>query len=65
VDLTNDRAKAQKFQTGESADDDDEMEEETMLETALDRVDPYRYFKETLISMSWRGVQEILAYFFS
>ncbi len=40
---------AQKFGTG-SSDDDDELEEEGLLETPLDQVEPYGLFKDTLMS---------------
>ncbi|KAK5130976.1 hypothetical protein LTR08_001387 [Meristemomyces frigidus] len=44
---------AAKFNT-EAGDDegDDEMEEESLLETPLDRMEPYSLFKQTLHSMS-------------
>lgn len=47
VDLIADQA--QKFGTG-SSDDDDELEEEGLLETPLDQVEPYGLFKDTLMS---------------
>ena len=40
---------ANKFSAG---DGDDELEEETMMETALDKIEPYEYFKQTLMSVS-------------
>lgn len=40
--------KAQKFST--ASDDEDELEEESLLETPLDRVEPYGLFKGTLLS---------------
>ncbi|KAI4283002.1 MAG: hypothetical protein L6R38_002486 [Xanthoria sp. 2 TBL-2021] len=41
---------AQKF-GAVSADDDDELEEESLLETPLDRVEPYALFKNALMSL--------------
>ena len=41
--------KAQKFGAVTDADDD-ELEEESMLDTALDKVEPYGLFKDTLMS---------------
>lgn len=41
---------AQKF-TAVSDDDDDELEEESLLETPLDKVEPYGMFKDALLSM--------------
>jgi hypothetical protein len=43
------QVKAQKFGTGNN-DDDDTLEEESLLETPLDRVEPYGLFKGTLLS---------------
>lgn len=40
--------KAQKFTT--LSEDEDELEEESLLETPLDRVEPYGLFKGTLLS---------------
>ena len=40
---------AQKFSAGGDQSDDD-LEEESLLETPLDKVEPYGYFKETLLS---------------
>lgn len=45
---------AQKFGTG-SSDDDDELEEEGLLETPLDQVEPYGLFKDTLMSKFLRS----------
>ncbi|MCJ1334965.1 hypothetical protein MMC09_000231, partial [Bachmanniomyces sp. S44760] len=39
---------AQKFGTVND-DDDDELEEESLLETPLDKVEPYGLFKDTLM----------------
>ena len=39
---------AQKLGAG-SDDDDDGLEEESLLETPLDRVEPYGLFKSTLL----------------
>lgn len=41
--------KAQKFGSGGNEDDDD-LEEESLFETPLDKVEPYGLFKETLMS---------------
>ena len=47
--LANRMDKAKKF--GSVGDeDDDELEEEGLLETPLDKVEPYGLFKETLMS---------------
>lgn len=47
--IANHKSKAQKFNaTGN--DDDDELEEESLLETPLDHVEPYSLFKNTLLS---------------
>lgn len=40
---------AQKFGAVRD-DDDDELEEESLLETPLDRVEPYGMFKSALLS---------------
>ena len=40
---------SEKFAAGED-DSDDELEEESLLETPLDKVEPYGLFKETLLS---------------
>ena len=42
---------AQKFGAVSEADDDDELEEESMLESPLDAVDPYIVFKTALMSI--------------
>lgn len=42
---------AQKF-TAISDEDDDELEEESLLETPLDKVEPYLMFKDSLFSKS-------------
>jgi hypothetical protein len=47
---------AQKF-TSVADEDDDELEEESLLETPLDKVEPYSMFKHAILSMflsSWR-----------
>ena len=41
---------AQKFNAA-NADDDDELEEESMLESPLDKIEPYSLFKATLLSI--------------
>ncbi|KAI9850340.1 MAG: hypothetical protein M1830_007032, partial [Pleopsidium flavum] len=43
-------SQAQKFGTV-SDDDDDELEEESLLETPLDQVEPYGLFKDTLMKL--------------
>lgn len=40
---------ASKF--GSIDDDDDDMDEESLLETPLDKVEPYGMFKHVLLSM--------------
>ena len=52
---------AQKF--GAAADEsDDELEEESLLETPLDKVEPYGLFKETLLSkLSFSSPWSLLA----
>jgi len=40
---------AQKF-TAVGDDDDDELEEESLLETPLDKLEPYGMFKDALMS---------------
>lgn len=47
--MANIKTKAQKF-TAAGNDDDDELEEESLLETPLDHVEPYGLFKITLLS---------------
>lgn len=41
--------KAQKFGAGSNDDDDDGLEEESLLETPLDHIEPYGLFKSTLL----------------
>ena len=41
--------KAQKLSTGRN-NDEDELEEESLLETPLDKIEPYGLFKGALIS---------------
>lgn len=41
---------AQKF--GAIADEDDDLDEESLLETPLDKVEPYSMFKQSLMGMS-------------
>ena len=43
---------AQKFKNLEDDDSDDELGEESLLETPLDKVEPYQLFKNALMSMS-------------
>lgn len=42
---------AQKFGTA-NEDSDDELEEESLLETPLDKIEPYSTFKQALLSMT-------------
>jgi hypothetical protein len=42
---------AQKFQNLEDNDSDDELGEESLLETPLDKIEPYQLFKNALMSM--------------
>lgn len=48
---TTDTVQAQKFQNLED-DSDDELGEESLLETPLDKVEPYQLFKNALMSKS-------------
>ena len=41
---------AQKFQNLEDNDSDDELGEESLLETPLDKIEPYQLFKNALMS---------------
>lgn len=43
---------AQKFQNLEDNDSDDELGEESLLETPLDKIEPYQLFRNALISKS-------------
>lgn len=43
---------AQKFQNLEGDDSDDELGEESLLETPLDKLEPYQLFKDALLSKS-------------
>ena len=43
---------AQKFQNLEENDSDDELGEESLLETPLDKIEPYQLFKNALMSVS-------------
>jgi len=42
---------AQKFQNLEDHDSDDELGEESLLETPLDKIEPYQIFKEALLKL--------------
>jgi len=42
--------KAQKFQNLEDHDSDDELGEESLLETPLDKIEPYQLFRDALLS---------------
>jgi len=44
---------AQKFQNLEDNDSDDELGEESLLETPLDKIEPYQLFKNALMSNSF------------
>jgi hypothetical protein len=44
-----DMVQAQKF-TSVADEDDDELEEESLLETPLDKVEPYSMFKHAILS---------------
>ena len=48
-DIAESALKAQKFNAVTDAEDD-ELEEESMLETPLDKIEPYGLFKNTLMS---------------
>ena len=43
-------AQAQKFKNLEDNDSDDELGEESLLDTPLDKVEPYQLFKNALLS---------------
>jgi importin-7 len=43
---------AQKFQNLEDNDSDDELGEESLLETPLDKIEPYQLFRDALLSES-------------
>lgn len=47
--LTN-KHQAQKFQNLEDDDSDDELGEESLLETPLDKIEPYQLFRDAMIS---------------
>ena len=51
VDIPERFFQAQKFNAVTDAEDD-ELEEESMLETPLDKIEPYGLFKNTLMSSS-------------
>jgi len=42
---------AQKFGSYGGDDDEDELDEESLLETPLDKVEPYSLFKNVLLGM--------------
>jgi importin-7 len=46
-----DQSQAQKFGSF-AEEEDDELDEESLLETPLDKVEPYGLFKHVLMSMS-------------
>lgn len=41
---------AQKFQNLEDNDSDDDLGEESLLETPLDKIEPYQLFRNALLS---------------
>jgi hypothetical protein len=43
---------AQKFKNLEDDDSDEELGEESLLETPLDKVEPYMMFRDALLSKS-------------
>lgn len=47
-------AQAQKFKNLEDNDSDDELGEESLLDTPLDQVEPYQLFKNALLSKIFR-----------
>jgi hypothetical protein len=47
---------AQKFQNLDDPDSDDELGEESLLETPLDKIEPYQLFKNALMSMFYPAV---------
>ncbi len=56
---------AQKFKKLEDNDSDDELGEESLLETPLDKIEPYQLFKNALMSMlafacSFSGIQMLM-----
>lgn len=52
------RCQSEKFGAVQD-DSDDELEEETLLETPLDNVEPYGLFKATLLSMHMKADSDI------
>ena len=48
--LANVSTQAQKFGEALADDSDEELEEESLLETPLDRIEPYGTFKTALLS---------------
>ena len=50
---------AQKF-SANTEHEEDELEEESLLESPLDKVEPYGYFKETLFSKSFKDADSIV-----
>jgi hypothetical protein len=52
-----DRLQAQKFSSVDD-EDDDELEEESLLETPLDKVEPYSMFKHALLSKLYMAYQQ-------
>jgi hypothetical protein len=49
---TSNISKAQKFQNLDDNDSDDELGEESLLETPLDKIEPYQLFRDALLSKS-------------
>ena len=48
--FVSDCAQAQKFGQLAEDDDDEELDEDSLLETPLDKVEPYGLFKDSLLS---------------
>lgn len=46
---------AQKFKNLDDNDSDDELGEESLLDTPLDKVEPYQLFKNALLSRLYLG----------
>jgi len=49
---TSNISQAQKFQNLDDNDSDDELGEESLLETPLDKIEPYQLFRDALLSKS-------------
>lgn len=44
-------AQADKFSSLQDSDDDSVMDEDSLLETPLDKIEPYVMFRDSLLSM--------------